>query len=91
MQRSWIVPSTCQGTWSFRLTVTDDDTPPKTASGETVAAIGTNRPQSLCIDYPTTLTPQLVQFSEKTDIPIHYHLDPALYNSPILHFLRAIR
>lgn len=80
-----IVDPTCHGFWRLRLTVTDDDSPARTGSAETAVIIG-NCPQPLCIDYPTTLTPQFVEFTEDTDILIYYHLDSALYDTPDFTF-----
>jgi hypothetical protein len=76
-----IIPPTCQGYWTIRLTVTDDDNPAKTGTAETSFTIG-NCALSLCIDYPTTQNPQFVEFTDKTDILIYYHLNSVLYNDP---------
>lgn len=69
----------CQGFWRIGLTVTDDDAPAKTGSAETSIIIG-NCPENLCIDYPTNVNPQFVEFTEDTDILIYYHLDSPLYD-----------
>lgn len=79
------VEPACQGFWQIRLTVTDDDSPAMTGCAETSVIIG-NCPQPLCIDYPTTLNPQFVEFTEDTDIFIYYHLDSALYEDAAFSF-----
>jgi hypothetical protein len=79
------VEPACQGFWEISLTVTDDDSPAMTGCAETSVIIG-NCPQPLCIDYPTTLNPQLVQFTEDTDISIYYYLDSALYEDAAFSF-----
>ena len=66
----------CQGFWKIGLTVTDDED--MTGSAGTEVIIG-NCPQPLCIDSPTNLNPEYVEFTEYTDIFIHYHLDSSLY------------
>jgi len=79
------VEPACQGFWRIRLTVTDDDSPAMTGSAETNVIIG-NCPQPLCIDYPTTLNPQFMDFTGDTDIFIYYHLDSALYDNATFSF-----
>lgn len=73
------VPPECQGYWKIGLTVTDDDSTPKTATAETFVIIG-NCDTILCIDYPTTAIPALVDFADDTDILIYYRLDSAAYD-----------
>jgi hypothetical protein len=77
-----LVDSGCHGHWEIGLTVTDDDSTPKTADAQTSIIIG-NCPGLLCIDYPTTLDPQYVEFTEDTDILIYYHMDSALYDEAV--------
>lgn len=79
-----ILDPECFGFWSIELTVTDDDTPPKTDRATTSVIIG-NCPEPLCIDYPTQFDPQFVEFSEDTDIAIYYHLDSVLYDEPVFN------
>lgn len=73
----------CQGVWRFGLTVTDDDTPSKTNVNvaEAVVVIG-NCASNLCIDYPTTANPKIIDFVEGTDVMIYFHLNSALYATP---------
>ena len=79
------IDPTCQGRWTFTATVGDDDTPQKHGSAETTVVIG-NCPQPLCIDAPTTALPDVVDFSDQTDVSIYYHLDSAIYTDPSLAY-----
>ena len=78
-----VIDLACQGYWQIGLTVTDDDAEPKQATETAIAVIG-NCPEPICIDYPTTAFPRVIDFVEGTDILIYYHLDSALYGHPIL-------
>jgi hypothetical protein len=80
---SHVVEPPCQGIWRLQLTVTDDDPSPLTDFAETLVGIG-NCPAPLCIDHPTQARPHLVEFPPQTDIPILYHLDSTVYDSPLL-------
>jgi hypothetical protein len=71
----------CLGTWTFGLTVGDDDTPQRRASATTHIVIG-NCTGSLCIDSPTTAMPQIIDFSDQTDVTVYYHLDSTVYEDP---------
>jgi len=73
------VPPECQGYWKISLTVTDDDSTPKTSTAETTVIIG-NCDTILCIDHPKTLFPAIVDFADDTDILIYYRLDSAAYD-----------
>jgi Protein-arginine deiminase (PAD)/PKD domain len=74
-----VVDPACLGFWQVNLTVTDDDPTPRTASNTATLMIG-NCPQLICIDYPTTAIPELVEFTNDTDVLIHYHLDAGVYS-----------
>lgn len=78
-----VVDPPCQGIWRLQLTVTDDDPSPATDFAETLVGIG-NCPAPLCIDHPTQAAPRFVEFPPDTDIPILYHLDSTVYDSPTL-------
>ena len=77
-----VVDSSCQGIWNIQLTVTDDDSPARTDDAVTTVIIG-NCPEPICIDCPTQVFPEFVEFVEGTDIFIYYHLDSLLYDEPI--------
>jgi hypothetical protein len=76
-----VIPLECHGLWRLMVTVTDLDSPAKTGTGTVEVVIG-NCPEPLCIDHPTTFIPELVEFTDDTDVTIVYHLDSAIYNDP---------
>lgn len=80
---SAVVPLACFGHWRLALTVTDDDTPALTGTATVDLLLG-NCPGAVCIDYPTAATPQLVEFTDATDVTIFYHLDAGVYASASL-------
>ncbi|OED37786.1 hypothetical protein AB833_22425 [Chromatiales bacterium (ex Bugula neritina AB1)] len=79
------IPAPCMGYWSLTLDVTDDDTIPKSASSTASVIIG-NCETLVCIDYPTTLVPESVEFSDATDVLIYYRLDATVYDDPQFQF-----
>lgn len=77
-----VVPLECHGMWRITLTVTDLDAPAKSGTTTQELIIG-NCPAALCIDYPTTIIPEFVDFTDRTDVTIVYHLDSAIYSDPL--------
>lgn len=70
----------CLGLWEITLTVTDDDTPARTGTTTSQFIIG-NCPRPICIDYPLTTLPQIVEFTDATDVLIYYHFDAGIYTN----------
>lgn len=83
-----LIPSACQGAYKAELTVKDDDMPAMEHLAFGLLLVG-NCPGALCIDYPTTVSPYRVKFSDKTDVTIYFHLNSALYADPL--FTRGLR
>jgi hypothetical protein len=77
-----VVPPSCQGSYRVQLTVTDDDGTPRQGTATATVIVG-NCFGDLCVDYPTTLYPEFVIFSEDTDVLIYYHLNSLLYDDPV--------
>jgi len=73
-----LVPLQCHGRWQIELVVTDDDTPARTGRTLIDFIIG-NCPDLICIDYPTETLPQLIEFTNRTDVEIGYHVDSGVY------------
>jgi hypothetical protein len=84
------VPSVCQGVWTLRLTVTDDDTPSATGTAETQVIIG-NCPQPVCIDSPTAVLPKYLESFQGSNVSIVYHIDSAIYDDPSFLFGMYVR
>lgn len=81
------VDPACQGLWTIGLRVTDDDAIAKVNEPVTEATVVIgNCPANLCIDYPTTINPQTIQFSDATDVTIYFHLNSILYTDPAAVF-----
>ncbi|WP_166521579.1 protein-arginine deiminase family protein [Zobellia amurskyensis] len=79
-----IVPLECQGLYQITLEVIDDDPIPKSNQPLATAVISIgNCPTNLCIDYPTTIAPVPIQFTEDTDVSIYFHLNSVLYEDPL--------
>lgn len=76
------VPPACQGYWTIRLTVTDDDSPSMTGMAETGVTIG-NCASGVCVDSPTTFMPAIVQSFDSADINVYYHIDSTLCENPL--------
>ncbi|HXD32505.1 MAG TPA: hypothetical protein VN643_15390 [Pyrinomonadaceae bacterium] len=76
------IPLGCHGGWTVGVTITDDEMPGLTASGDEAITIG-NCVGEICIDYPTTANYKYVEFADNTDVTIYYHLNSALYANPI--------
>ena len=74
-----LLPPDCQGVWLPGLTVEDDESRFGYSAG--LVFIG-NCADHLCIDYPTTDNYEYVEFTDKTDITIYYHLDTSVYSDP---------
>ena len=76
-----LIPPGCFGWWQLALQVTDDDPTPRQAFA-TQWLVLSDCPALICIDAPTTSQPEVVEFSDKTDVFIAYHLDSGLYDRP---------
>ncbi len=74
-----VVPSECEGYYSYTLTVTDDDTTPKSSSITTDIFI-TSCPDVICIEAPTFEFPDEFAFSDETDVEFLYKVDQTLYD-----------
>ena len=76
-----VIDSACLGLWEIALTVTDDDAPTARTATTTSQFIIGNCPQTICIDYPTTIFPQMIEFTDATDVLIYYHVDAGIYSN----------
>jgi hypothetical protein len=74
------VPSECHGAWGATLEVTDNDTPPRLATTTATFVLGACR-GGICLDYPRSEFPALLEYTDNVDVPIGYRLDGALYDS----------
>jgi hypothetical protein len=77
-----VIPTLCHGSYLFGVTVTDDDMPALTNYMQVPLSIG-NCNGEICIDYPTSTNYKYVEFADRTDITIFYHLNSALYANPL--------
>ena len=69
----------CLGRWTARLTVTDDDPTPASASIDWVFVLG-NCAGAICVDWPTTGHPATVNSWENRDVAIYYWIDYVLHS-----------
>lgn len=74
-----VVSAAALGTYRIDLTVSDDDSRQKSASGQTSVTLY-NCPSHLCIISPTASNPAFVEFSDNTDIIIEYYLNSLIYD-----------
>lgn len=79
---TWLPPQ-CLGAWIVRLEVTDAEG--ESATAESQIIIG-NCPSSACIDYPTNSNRAELITGRPIDVPIAYHVDPALFTQPRFAF-----
>lgn len=82
------IPTLCHGSYLLGVTVTDDDQPPLSTFTQVPLSIG-NCPGEICIDYPTSANYKYVEFAERADVTVFYHLNSALYANPL--FAHGVR
>ena len=74
-------PNECLGRWALHLVVDDNDMPQLHGQNDTFIILGTCS-TLLCIDTPTTLFPDIFDFSDHTDVNVFYHVDSTVFDDP---------
>lgn len=76
------IPDECFGTYQIMLTVIDDDSTPDSARIQTLITLN-DCISDVCINNPTNQFPEIVEFTENTDVLVSYRLNPAIYQNPL--------
>ncbi|NMO16557.1 hypothetical protein HPC49_16815 [Pyxidicoccus fallax] len=76
-----VIPPACQGVWTIRLTVVDDDPTPQTASTDIQVTVG-NCVDLVCLDGPSPLFPATIYADQSQGALIGFHVDSTLYDLP---------
>ncbi|WP_241759590.1 FlgD immunoglobulin-like domain containing protein [Pyxidicoccus parkwayensis] len=76
-----VIPPECQGVWTVRLTVVDDDPAPRSASTDIQVAVG-NCASRVCLDAPSTLFPATLYADQSGGPLIGFHIDSVFYDVP---------
>ncbi|WP_426755441.1 hypothetical protein [Myxococcus sp. Y35] len=85
-----IVPPVCQGTWTVRLTVTDDDPAAQQSIATTSFAIG-NCADLACLDTPTASSPRRIREDAPSGVLVAMHVDSAFYDSLLFSMGMSVR
>lgn len=76
-----VLPTSCFGVWTIRLTVADDDTPQLFGFRDVDIVLGTCG-TGVCFDRPTQARPQLVDPGMPIAVPIYFYVDASIYARP---------